>query len=69
MPAAMRRAVEWRRRAPVHYACGDVPALDAEFLCLHGHKVYGATGIGVLYGPKKAWLDKLGPFGRRDGEM
>ncbi len=45
----------------------DVRALDADFFVFTGHKVYGPTGIGVLYG-KKAWLDKLGPF-EGGGEM
>ncbi|MBB5754643.1 cysteine desulfurase [Prosthecomicrobium pneumaticum] len=39
----------------------DVRDLDADFYAFTGHKVYGPTGIGVLYG-KKAWLDKLPPF-------
>jgi cysteine desulfurase/selenocysteine lyase len=39
----------------------DVQALDCDFYCFSGHKVYGPTGIGVLYG-KREWLDKLPPF-------
>ena len=39
----------------------DVVDLDADFYCLTGHKLYGPTGVGALYG-KKAWLDKLPPF-------
>jgi len=39
----------------------DVRALDADFYAFTGHKVYGPTGIGVLYG-KKALLDKMPPF-------
>ncbi len=39
----------------------DVRDLDADFYAFTGHKVYGPTGIGVLYG-KKAWLEKLPPF-------
>jgi cysteine desulfurase/selenocysteine lyase len=39
----------------------DVVALDADFYCLTGHKLYGPTGVGALYG-KKEWLEKLPPF-------
>jgi cysteine desulfurase/selenocysteine lyase len=39
----------------------DVAGLDVDFYCVTGHKLYGPTGIGVLYG-KAAWLDKLPPF-------
>jgi cysteine desulfurase/selenocysteine lyase len=39
----------------------DVADLDADFYCLTGHKLYGPTGIGVLYG-KMEWLEKLPPF-------
>ncbi|GGK21631.1 cysteine desulfurase [Salinarimonas ramus] len=39
----------------------DVQALDADFFVMTGHKLYGPTGIGVLYG-KKAWLDRMPPF-------
>ncbi len=39
----------------------DVQDLNADFYVFSGHKVYGPTGIGVLYG-KKAWLDKLPPY-------
>ncbi len=45
----------------------DVQALDCEFLAFSGHKVYGPTGIGVLYG-KEAWLDRLPPY-QGGGEM
>ncbi len=45
----------------------DVRALDADFYVLTGHKVYGPTGIGVLYGKKK-WLERLPPF-NGGGEM
>ncbi len=45
----------------------DVQDLDAEFYVFSGHKVYGPTGIGVLYG-KEAWLDKLPPY-QGGGEM
>jgi len=45
----------------------DVQDLDADFYVFSGHKVYGPTGIGVLYG-KKEWLDRLPPY-QGGGEM
>lgn len=39
----------------------DVQALDVDFLAFSGHKIYGPTGTGILYG-KKEWLDKLPPY-------
>ena len=45
----------------------DVQDIDAEFYAFSGHKVYGPTGIGVLYG-KEEWLDKLPPY-QGGGEM
>lgn len=45
----------------------DVQALDADFFVFSGHKIYGPTGIGVLYG-KESWLDKLPPY-QGGGEM
>lgn len=45
----------------------DVQDLDADFFVFSGHKVYGPTGIGVLYG-KEAWLEKLPPY-QGGGEM
>ena len=45
----------------------DVQALDCDFLALSGHKMYGPTGIGVLYG-KENWLDRLPPY-QGGGEM
>ena len=45
----------------------DVQALDCDFLAFSGHKVYGPTGIGVLYG-KETWLDRLPPY-MGGGEM
>ena len=45
----------------------DVQDLDADFFALSGHKVYGPTGVGVLYG-KEEWLDKLPPY-QGGGEM
>ena len=45
----------------------NVQALDCDFLAFSGHKMYGPTGIGVLYG-KREWLDKLPPH-EGGGEM
>ncbi len=45
----------------------DVQALDCDFLVFSGHKLYGPTGIGVLYG-KREWLEKLPPH-EGGGEM
>lgn len=45
----------------------NVQALDADFYVFSGHKVYGPTGIGVLYG-KEDWLDRLPPY-QGGGEM
>tara|TARA_A200000113_G_scaffold117609_1_gene105491 strand:- start:796 stop:2010 length:1215 start_codon:yes stop_codon:yes gene_type:complete len=45
----------------------DVQDLDADFYCISGHKVYGPTGIGALYG-KEEWLKKLPPY-QGGGEM
>ena len=45
----------------------DVQALDCDFFAFSGHKVYGPTGIGVLYG-KESWLDRLPPY-MGGGEM
>ena len=39
----------------------DVQALDCDFYAFSGHKMYGPTGIGVLYGKRK-WLDQMPPF-------
>lgn len=39
----------------------DVQALDCDFYAFSGHKMYGPTGIGVLYG-KKSWLEKMQPY-------
>ena len=39
----------------------DVQALDCDFYAFSGHKIFGPTGIGVLYGKRK-WLDKIPPF-------
>lgn len=45
----------------------NVQALDCDFLAFSGHKMYGPTGIGVLYG-KREWLDKIPPH-EGGGEM
>ena len=45
----------------------DVGQLDCDFLAFSGHKMYGPTGIGVLYG-KEEWLEKLPPY-QGGGEM
>ena len=45
----------------------DVQELDADFFAFSGHKVYGPTGVGVLYG-KEEWLDRLPPY-QGGGEM
>ena len=45
----------------------DVQAMDCDFFAFSGHKMYGPTGIGVLYG-KEEWLEKLPPY-QGGGEM
>ena len=45
----------------------DMQQLDCDFFVFSGHKIYGPTGIGVLYG-KEDWLDKLPPY-QGGGEM
>jgi cysteine desulfurase/selenocysteine lyase len=45
----------------------DVQQLDCDFMAFSGHKMYGPTGIGVLYG-KEEWLEKLPPY-QGGGEM
>jgi len=39
----------------------DVQALDVDFFAFSGHKMYGPTGVGVLYGKEK-WLDQMPPY-------
>lgn len=39
----------------------DVQELDADFYCFSAHKLFGPTGVGILYG-KEAWLNKLPPY-------
>ena len=45
----------------------DMQDIDCDFFVFSGHKIYGPTGIGVLYG-KEEWLDKLPPY-QGGGEM
>ena len=45
----------------------DMQAMDCDFFAFSGHKMYGPTGIGVLYG-KEEWLDRLPPY-QGGGEM
>ncbi len=45
----------------------DVQELDCDFLAFSGHKMYGPTGVGVLYG-KEDWLDRMPPY-QGGGEM
>lgn len=49
-----------------HFAI-DVQTMDCDFFAFSGHKMYGPTGIGVLYG-KEDWLDRLPPY-QGGGEM
>jgi cysteine desulfurase/selenocysteine lyase len=45
----------------------DMRALDCDFYAFSGHKMFGPTGIGVLYG-KAAWLEKMQPY-KGGGDM
>ena len=45
----------------------DVQALDCDFYCFSGHKMYGPMGIGVMYG-KESWLNQMKPY-QGGGEM
>lgn len=45
----------------------DVQQMDCDFFAFSGHKIYGPTGVGVLYG-KEEWLDRLPPY-QGGGEM
>lgn len=51
----------------VQHTALDVQALDCDFLVFSSHKMYGPTGIGILYG-KEDWLDKMPPY-QGGGEM
>ena len=57
--------VDGAQSAP-HFAI-DVQAMDCDFFALSGHKMYGPTGIGVLYG-KEEWLGRMPPY-QGGGEM
>ena len=57
--------VDGAQSAP-HFAV-DVQAMDYDFFAFSGHKMYGPTGVGVLYG-KEDWLDRLPPY-QGGGEM
>lgn len=51
----------------VQHTTVDVQALDCDFLVFSSHKIYGPTGVGVLYGKEK-WLNALPPY-QGGGEM
>ncbi len=57
--------VDGAQSAP-HFAI-DVQQLDCDFFAFSGHKLYGPTGIGVLYG-KERWLESIPPY-MGGGEM
>ena len=57
--------IDGAQSAP-HFAI-DVQKLDCDFFAFSGHKMYGPTGVGVLYG-KEEWLDRLPPY-QGGGEM
>lgn len=45
----------------IHHLGVDVKDIDCDFYAFSGHKIYGPTGIGVLYG-KEEWLEQLPPY-------
>jgi cysteine desulfurase/selenocysteine lyase len=45
----------------IQHGITDVQAMNADFYVFSGHKIYGPTGIGILYGKKK-WMEELSPF-------
>ncbi len=57
--------IDGAQSAP-HFAI-DMQQLDCDFFAFSGHKMYGPTGVGVLYG-KEEWLDRLPPY-QGGGEM
>ena len=57
--------VDGAQSAP-HFSI-DVQDLDCDFFAFSGHKMYGPTGVGVLYG-KETWLDRMPPY-QGGGEM
>lgn len=69
IPAAHRRGIPVLLDAAqaVQHMEIDVQSLDVDFLAFSSHKIYGPTGIGVLYG-KEEWLNQLPPY-QGGGEM
>lgn len=51
----------------IHHQIVDVQKLDCDFYAFSGHKIYGPTGIGILYGKEK-WLNEMPPF-KGGGDM
>ncbi len=51
----------------IQHIAVDVQALDCDFYVFSGHKIYGPTGIGVIYGKEK-WLEQMPPY-QGGGEM
>lgn len=51
----------------VQHIAHDVRVMDADFYAFSGHKMYGPTGIGILYGKEK-WLERMPPY-QSGGEM
>jgi len=51
----------------VQHQAIDIQALDCDFMVFSSHKMYGPTGVGILYG-KEQWLDRLPPY-QGGGEM
>ncbi len=51
----------------ISHAAVDVQALDCDFYCFSGHKMYAPMGVGVLYG-KEFWLEQMPPY-QGGGEM
>lgn len=45
----------------IQHGVNDMQKLDCDFYCFSGHKIYGPTGIGVLYG-KERWLSEMPPY-------
>ena len=62
--SVLKAGVQWKlvdgAQGSIH-AKVDVQELDCDFYAFSGHKVYGATGTGVLYGKKK-WLEAMPPY-------